>query len=173
VVRLNWLDQVTQILAVPSGTDPKKADEVGMAFDPPPGSRAARMERLKRDHPELHAARHVVIAIGQVLIGVLGIGALLSGLLPRIDWPDIPLPDLPAIPWPDLPDIPWPDIPWPDIDLPDLAFLEQIKELWSSVNWLVPIIIAVVVAMNEIRKRRKRDQAEAARQQTESVSGKS
>jgi hypothetical protein len=115
---------------------------------------------------------HVMIAIGQVLIGVLGIGALLQALLPRIDWPTIPLPDLPAIPWPDLPDIPWPDVPWPNINLPDLTFLEPIKELWSSVNWLVPIVIAVIVAINEVRKRRKREQAAAVRRQTESVSRK-
>ncbi|MGH2615110.1 MAG: hypothetical protein ACRDJC_07720, partial [Thermomicrobiales bacterium] len=170
VVRLNWLDHIAQILAVPSGTDPKNADEEGMAFAPPPGSRAARLDRLKREHPELYAARHVVIAIGQVLIGVLGIGALLRALLPRIDVPAFPLPDLPAIPWPDLPDIPWPEIPVPDIDLPELAFLEQLKELWSSVNWLVPIVIAGLIAINEVSKRRKREQAEAARRQTESVS---
>lgn len=118
------------------------------------------MEQLRRNHPALYAARHVVVAILQVLIGVLGIGALLRGLLPRIG--------LPEIPWPDLP-----DIPWPDIDVPDLAVLEWVRELWSSVNWLVPIAIAVLVALNEINKRRKRAGAEAARrhEQTGTVRG--
>jgi hypothetical protein len=165
VVSLNWLGQVTQILAVPSGTDPKKADEEGIAFTPPEGSRAAKLETLKRDHPELYAARHIVIAILQVLFSVLGIGALLGALLPRIGVPDIPWPDLPAVPWPDLPDIPVPDIPWPAIEVPDLPFLGVIREIWSSVNWVVPIVIAVLVAINEIQKRRKREKVEAARRQ--------
>jgi hypothetical protein len=39
VVSLNWLDQVKQILAVPAGADPKKADEEGLAFAPPAGAR--------------------------------------------------------------------------------------------------------------------------------------
>ena len=165
VVSLNWLDQVTQILAVPSGTDPKKADEEGIAFAPPEGSSAAKLETLKRDQPELYAARHVVIAILQVLVGVLGIGALLSGLLPRIDVPDISWPDLPTIPWPDLPEIPVPDLPLPVIEVPDLPFLGVIREIWSSVNWVVPIVFAILVAINEIQKRRKREKAEAARRQ--------
>lgn len=175
VVRLNWLGQITQILAVPSGVDPKKADEEGIAFAAPEGSRAARLETLKRERPELYAARHVVIAILQVLIGVLGIGALLRGLLPRIGLPDIPWPDLdlPAIPWPDLPDIPWPNIPWPDIDIPDLALFAWIKELWSSANWLIPIVIAVLVAINEVDKRRKRDRAEKTRREAELASRES
>jgi len=163
VVRLNWLDQVTETLAVPQGTDPTKADEEGIAFDPQVGSRAARLERLRREHPALYAARHIVMAILQVLVGVLGIGALVRGLLPRIGLPDNPWPDLPAIPWPDLPPIPWPDLPWPEIALPDLAVPDWIGEVWSSVNWVVPLVVAVVVAINEIDKRRKRSRAAVAR----------
>ncbi len=167
VVALNWLGKIKQILAVPAGTDPKQAEEEGIAFSPPAGSHAARMEKLAREKPELYAARHVAIAILQVLAGFLGIGALLWGLLPRLDLPDIPWPeiDLPAIPLPaiDLPDIPWPSIPWPAITLPDLSHLAWIKELWNSFNWLVPIVIALFVAWNELEKRRKRQRAEAER----------
>ena len=47
----------------------------------------------------------------------------------------------------------------------DLPFLDQIRELWSAVNWMVPIVIAVLIAINEVSKRRKREQAEAARRQ--------
>lgn len=159
VVRLNWLGQATEILAVPAGTDPKRADEEGIAFSAPPGSHAARVETFRRAHPALYAARHVVLAVTQTAIGALGVGALLwalvEGLLPRLA---IRLPALPALPWPDidLPDIPWPDIPLPAIDLPDLAFLAPLQALWSSFNWLVPIVIAILVAINEAEKRRKR-----------------
>lgn len=155
VVGLNWLGGVTEILAVPRGTDPRKADAEGIAFTPPPGSHAARMDELRRRQPLLYAARHVVIAVAQVVFGFLGIGALIwalvEGLLPRII---LLLPDLPAIPWPA---IPWPSLPLPAIDLPDLSHLAWIKDLWNSVNWLVPIIIAIIVALNEVNKRRKRE----------------
>jgi hypothetical protein len=168
VVRLNWLDQIVQILGVPQGADLKRADTEGIAFNPPPGSRAARLETLRREHPNLYAARHVVVAVAQVLVGVIGIGALLGGLLPRIDLPAIPLPALPAIPWPDLPNIPWPAIPFPAIVMPALPLLDQVRELWLAVNWLVPIVIAMVIAITEVSKRRKREQAEAARRQSQS-----
>jgi hypothetical protein len=159
VVRLNWLGQATEVLAVTAGIDPKKADEEGMAFAPPPGSRAARMEAFRREHPALYAARHVVLAAVQTVVGVLGFGALawafVQELLPRIS---VPWPTLPAIPWPevDLPDVPWPDLPLPEIDVPELAFLGALKALWSSFNWLVPIVIAILVAINEVEKRRRR-----------------
>ncbi len=174
VVNLGFLGNVTEILAVPSGTDPDQVNEKvkaeGIAFSAPVGSRAARMQQFRRDHPELYAARHVVMAVLQVLVGVLGIGALLRALLPRLSLPDLPWPeiDLPAIPLPaiDLPAIPWPGIPWPQIDLPDLSHLAWIKDLWNSVNWLVPIVIAIVVALNELDKRRKREKAEKERRVT-------
>jgi hypothetical protein len=171
VVSLDWLGNITEILAVPAGGDPgeekKRAASEGIAFVPPPGSRAARLDEMRRKHPELYAARHVVLATLQVLVGFLGIGALLSallgGLIPRLH---LPVPDLPDLPLPDidLPAIPWPSISWPDLPIPDLAFLAPLKELWGAVNWLVPIIIAIVVALNEVDKRRKRQKAEAARQ---------
>jgi len=36
-------------------------------------------------------------------------------------------------------------------------------QVWSSVSWMAPIVIAVVVAINEIDKRRKRSQAATER----------
>lgn len=135
----------------------------------PPGTRAARLEQMRREHPLLYAARHVALAVLQVAIGFIGFGALLGALLPRIPWPRVPLPEitLPAIPWPNvtLPTLPWPDIPLPAIDLPlpDPAFLAPLQDLWSSVSWLVPIVIAIIVAGNEYNKRRKRQKNEGGR----------
>jgi len=165
VVFLGFMGDIVEVLAVPNGTNPGKIKEEGIAFAAPAGSRAARLEQMRRGHPVLYAARHVALAVLQVGFGVLGIGALLGALLPRVDLPDIPIPriDLPAIPWPaiDLPEIPWPDIPLPAIDvpLPDLALLAPLQELWGAVNWLVPIVIAIIVAWNEYDKRRKRQNA--------------
>lgn len=157
VVFLGFMGDIVEVLAVPSGTDPGTVKDEGIAFTAPPGTRAARLEQMRREHPVLYAARHVALATLQVAVGFLGIGALLGALLPRIDLPEIPLPDisLPAIPWPaiDLPDVPWPDVPVP---VPDLAFLTPLKDVWENVNWLVPIMIAIVVAWNEYDKRRKR-----------------
>jgi hypothetical protein len=168
VVRLNILDNVSEILAVPAGTDPRLAEEIGMAFAPPPGSHAARMEALKRRHPVLYAARHVALAIAQTIGGFVGVAALLwvivSGLMPNIS---VPLPDLPPIPWPaiEVPQLPWPPIPWPVVVLPEavIALLRQFGQFASSVKWLVPIVIAVFVAINEVKKRQKRTQAETER----------
>ncbi len=168
VVKLNWLGHASEILAVPRGTEPRRAEAEGIAFTPPAGSQAARMAELRRTRPALYAARHVALAIVQVVVGFLGVGALLwglvQGLLPRIN---LPRPELPDIPWPafdiDVPSIPWPDIPWPEIPLPDLSILAPLQELWGAVRWLIPIVIAVIVALNEIDKRRKREQAAARR----------
>ena len=68
--------------------------------------------RLRKEHPRVYAARHVILALAQVLAAVLGLRLLLPRLdlsfLPRIDLPRV---DLPALPRLDLPRIPWPDLP--------------------------------------------------------------
>jgi hypothetical protein len=59
-------------------------------LDPPPGTRAARLAELERRRPVLYAARHVVKAVGSVMLPLLGIGALIGLVLPAL--PDIELP---------------------------------------------------------------------------------
>ena len=125
--------------------------EEPVPLDPAPGSRAARREAFARRHPKLFAARHVGKGIGQVLLPLLGIGLLLN-LLPDIsidaDLPDVPRPDLPSI-------------PFPDIDAPDLpGWLEAI--LKTSHYWM-PILIGVVIAIVEARKRRRQARAREER----------
>ena len=113
---------------------------------PPPAE--TRSERFARRHPQLYALRHVAKGVGKAAAALIGIGLLLQ-LLPAIPWPDI---DLPEIPWPD---ILWPDIPWPAIDLPEApAWLRAILE--AKKYWL-PILIGIVLAVRELRKRRERD----------------
>lgn len=57
---------------------------------------AARLDKLERDHPRLYAARHVAIAAFQLLIGLVGIGAIVRGLLPNLP---IPVPDVAVPGW--------------------------------------------------------------------------
>ncbi|NYI05171.1 hypothetical protein [Allostreptomyces psammosilenae] len=135
-----------------------------LPFEPPAGSRASRLARLKREHPALYASRHVAIAVLEVGLAVLGVGALLRALLPRIDWSFLPEIDLSWIPRPhlDLPNplswIPWPEIDLPDVDLPDIdlpALPGWISEIMDSVGLVIPILIAVAVAVEETRRRRR------------------
>ena len=54
----------------------------------------------------LYAARHVVKAVGSVLLPLLGIGALLGLVLPALPDIDLPQVNLPDMSLPDLPDLP-------------------------------------------------------------------
>ncbi|MCD0453688.1 hypothetical protein LO762_31550 [Actinocorallia sp. API 0066] len=125
-------------------------------FTPPPGTLLARLERWERERPVLYASRHVLLALGQVVLPLLGIGALLRLLIPNIDLPRI---DLPDIPFPDLPDLPdFPDI-LPDIDLPDLVLPGWMQTAAQALKFVVPVLIALGVAANEIKKNRRKHAA--------------
>jgi hypothetical protein len=82
----------------------------------PSGTFASRVQEWGNRHPDLYASRHVVIAIGQTVLGIIGFSALFFGLLPSIPWPsitvDIPLPQVP------IPQISLPSLPIPDIAVP-------------------------------------------------------
>jgi hypothetical protein len=103
---------------------------------PAPGSAAARRERLERERPGLYAARHVAKGVAQALAAIVGIGFAIRLL------PDISLPL-------DLPDLPMPDIDPPSLDLP--GWLTAV--LSSKAIWL-PVILGVVIALREWRRRR-------------------
>ena len=124
-----------------------KAGEDLVPLEPEPGSRAARKEQFKRERPGLYAARHVAKAVGKVLVPLLGLGLLLN-LLPEISI-DIPI-DLPSIPFPD---IPFPSIDLPSIDLPELP--GWVKAIVESAKYWGPILVAIVIAVSEWRKRRR------------------
>ena len=97
-----------------------------------------------------------------VLIGVLGIGALVSAMVRSVlhsinmSW----LPDLPDISPPEwlrnLDPLSWlfrllPDWDWfgwlPDLDMPWLQYL-------------VPVVVAILIAVGEVERRKKRTQRE-------------
>jgi len=123
-------------------------------FEPAPGTLAAWVQRLQREHPRLWAARHVVLATGRVLAGLLGLVVLVQVLLRQVlGWladrlPDV---DLPSIPFPDV-DLP--SIPWPDVDLPDVSLPGWLLVLLGTAKFWVPILVAVVLAVREVRRRK-------------------
>lgn len=176
VVRRKPFGPASATLTVPAGEGEEDGDAAEIPFAPPPGSPAARLETLAREHPRLYAARHVAIAVLQGLIGLIGIGAILRGFLPRLD--------LPAIPWPEV-SIAVPGWVRTVLGLPDrliavpvgwvrslldwigspLSVPDWFWPVVQSAKWWGPILIAVVVAVEEVRRRRRRDapeQGEAA-----------
>lgn len=123
----------------------------GTDLTPEAGSRAAAREEWIRAHPHLHTARQTALAAAAILAPLL-----VAWLLARIPWPSV---DLPDIPWPDLPwpDIPWPSIPWPSIPWPDWSLPQLPAWLEPARRFIVPLLIAIVLARMEIRRRRRQD----------------
>jgi hypothetical protein len=139
---------------------------------PPPGSKVAKQEAFQREHPTAYVVRRTAWAGFEILIGLLGISALLGGLLPRLDLGWLPRPSLPD--W--LPELSRPewlrylDITYwlgrlglsrPDIGIPGWAevVLEH-KQYW------LPLVVAALVALGQLERRRKID-AERAEQERE------
>ncbi len=119
-----------------------------LLLDPPAGTRAARLAELQRERPVLFAARHVVVAVGSVVIPLLGIGALFTLALPNLDLPDMSLP---------LPHI---GLPLPHVDLDPPEWLKSVAKVAKFAG---PVLIAIAIAANEVerqkrnRKRRTQD----------------
>ena len=123
----------------------------GVDLVPEEGSRAALWERRVIEHPRRHTLLATVGAAAGVVVPILLLAVLLP-LLGRIPWPDVdlPLPDLPSIPRPDLP-----SIPWPDITLPGWLLPGWVRWVLDRAPYVVPIVIAFVVARSEVRRRRQ------------------
>lgn len=135
-----------EALWYPSGSDElgAHAGTGGTAFIPEAGSKAAEHERKLREMPTRYTIERTAIAAGGVLVPLLLGSIALGWLIPTIPWPDIEIPELP------IPDLP--SIPWPDISLPDLAF----PDLPDWLSYVIPVIVAFVIARNEIRKQRRK-----------------
>ncbi len=129
----------------------------GIDLDPAPGSRAAAYEQKVREHPRRYAAQHTAAGVAKVVVPLLLVYLAarfaFSLPLPNVNAPDLPHPDLPSIPWPDLP---WPDVNWPDWSLPG-----WVREVLDKAKYVVPVIIAFVLARAEIRRRRTQDELKA------------
>ena len=124
---------------------------------------ARRREEWIRQHPRRFAARRVLAAVVRVALPLLLLWLLARVALPAIPWPTIPWPQitLPRIPWPD---IPWPQIPWPDIRLPRIPWPDWRLPAWvdtvrDAARYVVPVLVAAVLAHAEVQRRRRQDDA--------------
>ncbi|HET9222492.1 MAG TPA: hypothetical protein VFO07_08315 [Roseiflexaceae bacterium] len=123
------------------------------------------MERFQRKYPALYATRHVALAILQVVLPLLGLGALIAALLPQIDlsW----VAEIGAFirsvriqigMW--IPDI---GLPFPDLratikGIVRSPMFESVKLAVGRVKWALPIIIAIFVAIKEVRRHTRKQQ---------------
>ncbi|MCH8614195.1 hypothetical protein [Arsenicicoccus dermatophilus] len=160
-VRLTRLGRVRRATLVVPGRS--------VDLDPEPGSPAAlRLER-RRQAPWRYAALDVLVAAGRVVLPLLGLGAIAKAIVePLLRWFEehLPRPDLPSVPWPQihLPQIPWPDlpeIPLPDVDLPSWTPPGWLGWLLDQLHFLWPVILAAILSVAEIRRRRKQDALKA------------
>lgn len=124
--RSNWAGNVLRAELVRGEGD--------VLLAPEPGSPAAELEELARERPKAYAARHVARAVVAVLIGVLGLGALLGFLIPNIDL----------------------GVELPDIEVPDWAEIAI-----DSLKYVIPVGIGVALAVREHRRRRRRRELRA------------
>ncbi|MEO3782085.1 hypothetical protein ABGB12_02055 [Actinocorallia sp. B10E7] len=108
-------------------------------FEPPAGTLARRLYEFRQRHPNVYALRHVANEMVVVTAAFLGISALVTAfverLLPRIDWSWLPDVRLPGWELPDLPDLDW-------------------------LNYAIPLLIALVIAVREIARHRRRRERE-------------
>lgn len=130
----------------------------GLDLTPEAGSPAADHEEKVRAHPRRYAVIETAGDVGSVVVGIL-VALILARLAFSFDWPDWNLID---IAWPNLPDLPWPDppsIPWPD--LPSVSLPGWLRWVLDQAKYVVPIVIAFVLAQGEIKRRRKQDRLRA------------
>ncbi|MFD1858837.1 hypothetical protein EHW97_05330 [Aeromicrobium camelliae] len=157
-VHLGVRKQVRRVEMREKPADEDEARPLVVPFVPPPGTKARRRYDLQEAHPRLYAARHVAGSIGGILIGILGVGALVSAFLsqfvPRIDWSWLP----------DLPDISPPSslryidpLYWLSRVLPDWDWFGWLPDLdLSWLQYVVPVLVAIAIAVGELDRRKKR-----------------
>lgn len=146
-------------------------------FEPPPQTRAHRTWQWRTAHPDLYAARHVAVQLLSLAAGVLGLNLLVNWVLGwLLGWdlfgwlPDWSLPDLPDLfGW--LPNIPqeWNPAYWIGRLVQWIAGL--LDFLPDGLGRFWPIVVAVLVALGEIDRRRKRDAREQAAEVSDVVRG--
>lgn len=171
-----WSGQVARCVLVEERDTGKAQPEVDETpFEPPPGTRAARLVQFQREHPALYATRHVALATLKVALPLLGLGGLLTALLPQIDWSWVA--DIGAF----VRSLRLQSGEWiPDIDLPFLSRPEWISPIVKSVvawvkplvgwaKWVLPIIIAILVAIEEVQRHQRKQRSKHGADETVST----
>ncbi|MCD4524334.1 hypothetical protein [Nocardioides sp. cx-173] len=130
----------------------------GIDLDPEPGSPAAAYEDRVRAHPRRYALIETAGGVAAVVVPIL-VTVLLARLAFSIAWPDW---DLPRVPFPDLPDLPsLPSVPLPDLPNFEISLPGWVREVLDKSEYVLPIVIAYVLARREIARRRKQDELRA------------
>lgn len=163
-VKFNALGAVKRATWQPAGGDAKaNARDLlgtdGLDLDPEPGSAAAVREERIRRHPRRYAAVAVTLAVAKLVLPLV-VGLLAIRLAVSIPWPDWNLPSVP-LPSIDLPAIPWPDVDLPSIPFPDVQLPGWMKWLLDKAQFVWPVILALVLARAELRRRRQQDELKA------------
>ncbi len=164
-----WRGRLAGVALVESGLAEEAHRRV--PYVPPPGTRAARWHAWGEAHPRLWALRHVLGWAAGTLVALLGINIAIRLITSwfSLDWlPSLPdLPDLPSIPWPDAPG--WWTAFWTWFGDALTRLIELLvgwvpDEPW--IKYVVGFLVAVAVAVSEVRKRerRRREDAVARRQ---------
>lgn len=167
-----WSGQVMKCVLVeerdPGNAQPK-IDET--PFAPPPGTRAAKLAQFRHEHPALYAMRHVVRATLQVALPLLGLGALFTALLPQVDWAwaaelgvFIRALRMQIGAW--LPDV---SLPLPSPRAWIMWIVTSPWFIWGK--WILPIIIAIFVAIEEVQRHKRRQHNEHATKASASTDG--
>jgi hypothetical protein len=128
----------------------------GVDLEPEDGSPAALHEARVREHPVRYQVQRTAAGVAGVLLPVL-LGLVVVRLAVQLPWPDW---DLPSLPWPDW-SLPLPSIPWPDWSLPDLPDLPEppgwVQWVLDHARYVWPVVLALVLARAEVRRRRRQD----------------
>lgn len=139
-----WTGQVAKcVLVEEQGNKPPEALEE-IPLTPPRGSYAARQAELERKHPTLYASRHVIFAVLKALIPLLGLGLIITSLLPNLDLLGF-LREL----FGSRPESPPPDN-W-------VRFI--VKPIVKSAKWVLwtlPILAAIFITLEEIKRQQKK-----------------
>jgi hypothetical protein len=168
-IRFPWFGPARRVTLFEDGDDLDAGARAllgagGVELDPEPGSPAARRAARVRAHPRLYTgaadrrgrrrrapapAAHGPVRRPRRPAALAGLGAAQHPVA-RHPVADIPWPD---IPWPD---IPWPDIAWPQVPWPDVAVPPWLDWLLDHARYVIPVVVAFVLARGEVRRHRAR-----------------
>jgi hypothetical protein len=137
----------------PPAIEARQTDEALCSSDAVDAERDGWVDSVRRDRPVLYAARLLIKPLVQLVVAILGIGALLRALLPRIDvnvewlesW------GREHLSW--VPDpLGW-AARWLGDRFGEMQIADWIGTVLRNAKWWVPILLAVVAGVGEVLRR--------------------